>query len=167
MNWVKAAAFAALMAGMAAPAHAQRRVERAKRAPGFVNVEAALRMREQLKLTDAQVAQLETLRKEIVAQRQKEAQEMIDLESRIAAGNVERDEMRKYFESRREAMTSYVQNRKERLDKILTEEQRGQLGRAKFNRTDGRGRFEPGMRGRRDLGPRLREPLRRPRREME
>jgi hypothetical protein len=94
---------AALLA-MAAPAIAQQpptppqppaRRERADSLhPRMLSVEAALRFRQDLKLSDTQAAQLETLRKEFVAERQAEAREAIETQSRIAAGLVSEEEVR-------------------------------------------------------------------------
>ena len=130
MNWIQNAAFAALLIGMATPARAQQpqREGEPGRARGFGGgVESVLRMRETLKLSDAQVNQLEALRKEIVAQRQNEARDMIDLQSRIAAGQVDREEARKQMQSRRESMRTTMEQRRERLERILSAEQREQL----------------------------------------
>jgi Spy/CpxP family protein refolding chaperone len=90
-------------------------------------VEAALRMRSELKLSSAQVNQLEALRKEIVAQRQNEARDMIDLRSRAEAGNLDREEARKQLEARRDALRETMKQRHEQFDKILTQEQRTEL----------------------------------------
>ena len=142
MKWSNVAALAALIVVVAAPVQAQQRGDRpmrpdgpGMRAPGTrgLNVETALRMREELKLTPAQVTQLQNLRRELVAQRQKESADMIDLQSRIAAGDVDRDEMRKYFEGRRDQMEATMKQRKEQFDRILTEDQRGQMNRAEMN----------------------------------
>jgi Spy/CpxP family protein refolding chaperone len=125
-----------------------------------VGVEAALRMREQLKLNESQVSQLESLRKQAVEQRQNEAREMIDLSSRIEAGLLDRDAARKQMESRREAIKGVMEQRRAQLEKILTPEQREEFlrmqkqGRGKHMRAprarDGfeRGLREPPMRGR-------------------
>ena len=162
MKLSNVAALAALIVLVATPAHAQRRGDRpmrpdrpGMRAPGMrgLNVESALRMREELKLTPAQVTQLQNLRRELVAQRQKESSDMIDLQSRIAAGDVERDEMRTYFEGRRDQMEATMKQRKEQFDKILTVEQRGELNRAQMN-------FRPAERPD-GAGPRFREAPRR------
>jgi Spy/CpxP family protein refolding chaperone len=141
MKWAKAAAVAALIVVVAAPAEAQRRNARPMgpaHGSGFgsrgpTQVESALRMREELKLTPAQVSQLQNLRREIVAQRQKEAVEMIDLRSRIAAGEIAPEEMRKEFEGRRETLEATMKQRREQFDRILSEDQRGQLNRARMN----------------------------------
>jgi Spy/CpxP family protein refolding chaperone len=141
MKSMKYAAIAALIVSAAAPAMAQQRdsLTRPPRPPrveampgpmGGGGIETALRMREQLKLTDSQVAQLETLRKEVVAQRQAQAREMIELQSRVAAGQVKPEEMREQHAQRRDAMRTALEQRRARVEKILTDDQREQIGRA-------------------------------------
>ena len=146
-NW-KTAALAAVLSLSALPVYAQTpdapppppRAPGAPRAPRppiaergpdmrrpVGGVEAALRMRSELKLSSAQINQLEALRKEIVAQRQNEARDMIDLRSRAEAGNLDRDEARKQLEARRDALRESMKQRHEQFDKILTEEQRTEL----------------------------------------
>ena len=154
MNWIRNAAFAALLIGVATPAQAQqpeREAEPARvRGFGGGGVESVMRMRETLKLSEAQVNQLEALRKEIVAQRQNEARDMIDLQSRIAAGQIDREQARKQMESRRESMRNTMEQRRERLERILSAEQREQLQeRMRGMRSEMRGphgrEFRPGM----------------------
>ena len=133
MKWWKYAALAAVLTASATPVVAQGPGPAPRRPAGPVNVEAALRMREQLKLTDSQVTQLEALRKELVTQRQNQAREMIDMQSRAAAGLIEREEMRKQMQSRGESMRSAMEQRGERMERILTDAQREQLARARAN----------------------------------
>lgn len=131
MKWIlKSAAVAAMLVSATVPAAAQDSKRERGGQRDFVSVEAALRLREELKLSSSQVSQLEALRKEIVAQRKKESSERIDLQSRIAAGLVERDKMRDQMESSREDMRKALEKRKEQLDHILTDEQRDQLKRS-------------------------------------
>ena len=166
MNYMKKTSIAVLMVLVATPLFAQERerdrdrerTEMRARVPGRGfggGVEAALRNKESLKLTDTQVNQLEALRKEIVAQRQNEAREMIDLQSRIAAGQLERDEVRKQMESRRETMRSTMEQRRERMEKILTAEQREQILRQQLRAERMRGPRGPGP-GRGPEGPPIR-----------
>lgn len=91
------------------------------------SVERILRLKEELKLTDAQVSQLESIRKELVAKRQDEARARIDLESRIAAGLTERRETRDDIEERVKKLRDEAEKNRERIEKILTEEQRDKL----------------------------------------
>ncbi|HUP88654.1 MAG TPA: Spy/CpxP family protein refolding chaperone [Longimicrobiales bacterium] len=93
----------------------------------FNVVEAALRMKTDLKLTDAQASQLEAIRKEIVAERQAHARDMIDVQSRIAAGLVKPEDVRKQFEGNRDATQKTMEARRDRIEKILTQEQRDQM----------------------------------------
>jgi Spy/CpxP family protein refolding chaperone len=139
MNWMRNAALTALLIAVAAPASAQQREGKEFGRRGFSGVESVLRARESLKLTAAQVSQLEALRKEIVAQRQNQAREMIDLQSRIAAGQIDREEARKQMQSRRESMRNAMEQRRDRLEKILTAEQRDQLQRSQLRANRMRG----------------------------
>jgi Spy/CpxP family protein refolding chaperone len=97
---------------------------------GVGNVEGILRDKEELKLTDQQVAQLETIRKEEVARRQAESRDQIDLESRFQAGLVDHDAWRDEMEKRSIAARSV----RDRIEKILTVEQRDQLDERRFRR---------------------------------
>ena len=90
-------------------------------------IETALRMKTELKLSEAQVSQLEALRNEVVAQQQAQASKMIDVRSRVAAGLIQREEVRKEFEANRETLHKSADQRRERFQKILTDEQRTQL----------------------------------------
>ena len=177
MKYLKSAALAVVIMAAAQPVYSQQpdRAPRPPRPPmadradrgGEMShqgggVEGVLRMRQELKLSDAQVSQLEALRKEIVAQRQNEARDMIDLRSRAEAGNLDREEARKQFESRRDAMRETMKQRKEKLEKILTEDQRTELRHLQRERMDRAHMRERGARGfdRGDRGNRFREPPR-------
>jgi Spy/CpxP family protein refolding chaperone len=156
MNWMRNAAVAALMMGMAMPVMAQQREGEPARARTRAfggGVESVMRMRETLKLNDAQINQLEALRKEIVAQRQNEARDMIDLQSRIAAGQIDREAARKQMQSRRESMRNTMEQRRERLERILSAEQHEQLQqRMRSMRAEMRG--QRGRGGRPGMAPR-------------
>jgi Spy/CpxP family protein refolding chaperone len=141
-------------------------------------VERILRMKEQLKLTDAQVSQLDAIRKEQVAKRQQEATARIELDSRIAAGLAKREETRDELRDRVEKLRDESEKTQERVNKILTEEQRDKLRDERLDmarrsvveaRAFGRGGMVPRFRerrmpqggarfyfeprGRRDFGP--------------
>jgi hypothetical protein len=129
--------------------------------PRMLNVEIAMRMKERLKLTEAQVSQLETLRKEIVAERQAQARDHIDIESRMRAGLIEREEIRKQFEGKRDALRKTVEQRQDRIAKILNQEQQDQVARAthhllarRMHGGQGGQQMGPGMRGHRGPGMR-------------
>lgn len=113
--------------------------------PGFVgfgSVEGLLRRKEELKLTDQQVAQIEAIRKDEVARRQAESRELIDLQSRVAAGLVERTEYRDEMEKRGDAQRVAARNVRNRLEQILNDEQLDQIERRPFM---GKFPLEPGM----------------------
>jgi Spy/CpxP family protein refolding chaperone len=128
--------------------------------PRMLNVEAALRLKDELKLSAAQQTQLEELRKEIVTERQNQARDHIDLQSRVAAGLITREDVHKQFEGRRDALRQTMEQRSERISKILSEEQQEQLRRETrermwqrmHDRRGGRG-FGPGRRGPGLMGP--------------
>lgn len=107
---------------------------------GMASVEAVLRQRDELELTDQQVAQLEAIRKEEVMRRQNESREQIDLESRFQAGMLDRDAWRDEMEKRSDARTTAARSVRDRIENILTEEQRDQLEERRFRRAtiDGR-----------------------------
>jgi hypothetical protein len=123
--------------------------------PRMLNVEAALRFKQDLKLSDAQAAQLETLRKEIVAERQAEARDAIETQSRVAAGLISEDEVRKQFDGKRDEMRQRMEQRRERITKILTQSKVHERMRDRMHDRMGRrdGPMGRGMRFRR--GPRF------------
>jgi hypothetical protein len=92
-----------------------------------VGVEAALRHREQLKLTERQVADLSALREETVKARQQRFNEVLALSSRFRAGELSREEFRSQMHQRRDAMAPAGRQQTERLHGILDETQRTAL----------------------------------------
>jgi Spy/CpxP family protein refolding chaperone len=94
---------------------------------GYGSVENILRRKDDLKLTDQQVGQIEVLRKEEVARRQEEARELIDLQSRAAAGLLDRTEFRDAMEKQDDAQRIAARNVRNRLERILTDEQLEQI----------------------------------------
>jgi Spy/CpxP family protein refolding chaperone len=107
---------------------------------GIANVEAVLRQKEELELTPQQVAQLETIRREEVTRRQNESREHIDLESRYQAGMLDRDAWRDEMEKRSDARTIAARSVRDRIETILTVEQRDKLEERRYRRApiDGR-----------------------------
>ncbi len=132
----KAGAVVLLLATFAATAvHAQerpRRVEpgtapwpdagvvRVRVGPG---VEGIMRMRDELKLSDTQLRQLEELRR----QRVQREQDMIELRSRMEAGEFDREAMRSQMDDQRERARKDADAMRNRIDEILTREQRDRL----------------------------------------
>lgn len=94
---------------------------------GYGSVENILRRKDDLKLTDQQIAQIEVLRKEEVARRQDEARELIELQSRAAAGLMDRTEFRDAMEKQDDAQRIAARNVRNRLERILTDEQLEQV----------------------------------------
>ena len=89
----------------------------------FGGVERIMRLREELKLTDAQLAKLEEIRKQQVVR----AQEMVELRSRVAAGQVEEDAMRAQIEQHNARFHQNAEEMRTRIDGILSKEQRDLL----------------------------------------
>jgi Spy/CpxP family protein refolding chaperone len=94
---------------------------------GMGTVENVLRRKDELKLTDQQVTQIEALRREEVTRRQNEARDLIDLQSRASAGLIERTTFRDEMEKIEDAQRLGARNVRNRLEQILTDEQRAQL----------------------------------------
>jgi hypothetical protein len=112
-------------------------------------VEAIMRARETLALTDDQISRLDAIRREIVAQRSAEAAEMAELRSRLAAGQIRRSEMMAAQEDRQAAAEGRAEARRDRIDAVLTEEQRASVEqmRTRADRVrDRRQGFAPGVR---------------------
>lgn len=106
-------------------------------------VEAIMQMRDRLELTEAQLADLDAIRREEVQRRSAAWAEMAEMRSRLAAGQIRRSEMMAFLEDRRDADVGLAEARRERIDAILTEDQRASL-------TEMRGRARAFARGRLD-----------------
>lgn len=123
------------------------------------NVEAIMRARETLELTDDQINRLEAIRREIVSQRSAEMAEMAELRSQLAAGQIRRSEVMAAQEDRQAAAEGRAEERRARIDAVLTEEQRASVEqmRSRVDRMrDRRQGFAPGDRagfGRGGFGP--------------
>jgi Spy/CpxP family protein refolding chaperone len=117
----------------AAAAHAQEgpRTAQVYRIGGFVSgrVERVLRLRDALELTESQTSQLEAIRKEDVTRRQNFARDLIDLQSRATAGQITNEELRDQTRKLREASDNGESSVRERIDRILTDQQRRRLDR--------------------------------------
>jgi hypothetical protein len=120
-------------------------------------VEAIMRARESLALTEAQISQLDAIRREIVAERSAEQAEMAELRSQLSAGQIRQSEVMAAQEDRQAAAEGRVEARRARIDAVLTEEQRAsvELLRNRADRVRDRGQgFGPGPRmGRGGAGP--------------
>ena len=161
-----AAVVVLLLASSAAAAHAQdpvrfRRLEPlqaelALRGSWPGGVERVMRLRDELKLTEAQIGQLEEIRRQQVQR----SQELMDLRSRLAAGQIDEEVARAQIEERSALLREKAEQLRSRVDSILTQEQRDLLrertpafrsGLLPAKRVRLRGRLEP-----RELAPLLR-----------
>jgi hypothetical protein len=119
-------------------------------------VEAIIRMRERLELSEAQVADLDAIRRESVERRSTAAAELAELRSQLAAGLIERSDVMAFVEQRRDEDRQYATERQERVQALLdgaqleSVQQLRQRGRAfARGRTGLRRGGRPGLRGRR------------------
>jgi Spy/CpxP family protein refolding chaperone len=91
---------------------------------GGPGVEMILRQRERLELTDAQVAQLDKIRQELVAQRTAHQAEMAELRSKVRAGELEPAALREQLQARRDSAQELRTRQRERVEAILTDAQK-------------------------------------------
>lgn len=114
----------ALIAIGAVEVSGQEQGEVRRRAPASgPDVEAIMQMRDRLALTEDQVAELEVIRREGVERRVAEMAEMEDLRSRLRAGQIRRSEVMARMEERRDANQGLGDERRTRIESILTEQQ--------------------------------------------
>ena len=95
---------------------------------GADGVEGIMRMRDRLELTDEQLGQLDAIRAENVQRRTAEMVEMTEVQSRYAAGQIERSDVMAAMEGRRDAMRGTSDADRNRIEAILTEAQLENLG---------------------------------------
>lgn len=108
--------------------------QRGRRGPGIradrgrvAGVERVLRLREQLELSEAQIEELDAIRREGVQRQAAQQAERAELESRLRAGQIERVELRDPTEARRESRIEEAAAQTERVDVVLTDAQRESL----------------------------------------
>lgn len=100
-------------------------------------VERALRLGEEIGLDQDQRAQLESLRVEILAERQAAAAQLMALRSEVQAGIREPEAMRQEMQALRESAEAERDGRRAQIEEILTDDQRDrlqELGRGRGNR---------------------------------
>ena len=119
-------------------ANAQRGQRGPREGMGRAGVENVLRMRERLELTDEQLTQLEELRVAALERRKTRVAEMMDLQSRRRAGDLEREERRDLRTERREGYLEAARQQRERISAILTDDQRERLATFRAQRASGR-----------------------------
>ena len=96
--------------------------------------EAILRMKDQLKLTEAQLSNLETLRQEGVTRRREALGRTLDERSRIAAGLLSREDQVTALRERAEASRAAESAFAERVRGVLSSEQRVRLAELEVDR---------------------------------
>ena len=87
------------------------------------NVETIMRARERLELTESQLESLDRIRREAVEERASEMAEMQELRSQLDAGQIRRSDMMAFMEERQEARGDIADQRRERVEAVLTESQ--------------------------------------------
>lgn len=97
------------------------------RGPGPA-IERILSLKENLELTDAQIAELDEIRQQSVSQRTGMQARMTELRSELAAGNIQRSEVMAAMEDFREAGQEISSQHRARVEEILTESQVEKLG---------------------------------------
>ncbi len=114
--------------------------------------ENLLRIRERLELSEEQIGQLQEIRVIALEQRKERAVELLDVQSRWRAGELERDEWRELMAERRETNREQGAQHREQISAILTDEQRQRVASLRPQRAGPRrgvsgGRFRNGPRG--------------------
>jgi Spy/CpxP family protein refolding chaperone len=99
-----------------------------------LDVEAIMSAREGLELTEEQVAALDAVRAEEVARRNTERAEVEEMRSRLRAGMIPRSEMMAFMEDRQATRQESGSDRQQRIDGILTPDQRTGLEQMRAER---------------------------------
>lgn len=99
-----------------------------------LDVESIMSAREDLELTDEQIAALDALRGEEVARRSAERADAEEMRSRLRAGMIPRSEMMAFMEERQATRQETGSERQQRIDGILTPEQRAGLEQMRAER---------------------------------
>lgn len=114
-------------------------------------IEMIMRARERLELTDQQFEQLDALRREALEWRTANAARMQAMRSELEAGLIERSDLMRAMEEHRDASQGIREGHRERVESILTEDQREKVRAANMRRAFRSGE-ERGMRGRAQRG---------------
>jgi len=117
-------------------------------------VEAIMRMKDRLELTDAQMDELDGLRQASVQQRTGQMAMIAELRSQLASGQIDRAGFREAMKAQREGNQESAVQQRERVESILTESQRATL-------TETRGRARAFAAGRTSMRRGHQGPLRR------
>ena len=93
-------------------------------------VERIMQMRERLELTDNQLAQLDALRSTSVARRTAAMAQISELQSQLAAGQIERSDFMAAMEGRRDETEGVAEAHRTQIKSLLTDAQRETLEQA-------------------------------------
>jgi len=88
-----------------------------------MSAEMIMSMRERLELTEAQLSALDEIRRETVQRRSTEMADMAEMRSRLRAGQIRRSEMMAFMEDRQEANQGLAEQRRVRVEAVLSEAQ--------------------------------------------
>lgn len=105
--------------GVMAPARAD-----SLRGPG---VEGVLRLKDQLALTDNQVKQLNQIREDVVKQRTAHMAQMEELRSKLRAGEIKPEELRKAMQAQRDATAPWREQQLKRVQAVLNDTQKQKI----------------------------------------
>jgi len=117
-------AFAPLQVEAQMGSRGQRGMMNRRAQPG---VEHIMRLRENLELSESQIAQLDAIRGEVVQHRTSQQAEMEELQSQVMAGQLEANAVRDQLEGRREAGEAFAEGVRTRVESILTDAQKESL----------------------------------------
>ena len=113
-------------------------------------VEHLMRMQEQLELSQDQIDDLDAIRQLVVQHQTSRQAEVAELRSQVMSGQLDRADMRDSAESRRNASEAFSDDIRTRIEAILTDAQKEELGdmmgRARAFQ-NGRASAQRGMRG--------------------
>lgn len=91
-------------------------------------VERLMRMQEQLELSQSQIDELDVIRQLVVQHQTSRQAEVAELRSQVMSGQLDRDAMRESAEARRSASEAFSDDIRTRIEAILTDAQREELG---------------------------------------
>jgi len=91
-------------------------------------VEHIMRMQEQLDLSDSQIGELDAIRELVVQHRTSREAEITELRSQVMSGQLDREAMRESAETRRNASEAFNTDIRSRVESILTDDQKEELG---------------------------------------
>ena len=126
---------AALVAAVVALAPVQADAQRGPQGQrGMMNqqarpgVERLMQMQERLELSQSQIDELDVIRQLVVQHQTSRQAEVAELRSQVMSGQLDRDAMRESAETRRNASEAFSDDVRTRIEAILTDAQKEELG---------------------------------------